>query len=304
MLPVHLVQKFMKQLSGKVFLVVYNSKEMLEFVEKLAEVSSNVEYEFNSNVEPTLKLPAIGFRDAKIFFHCVPKYAELESFLAAMKVVARLKREENVSCTVITFVSQFCPNCRASVDALNKLAVQLGIEHHIVDVSMFPDFANKYDVASVPTTYICDLRFVGVLSEDEAKMWIEEGAKQNYYEYFAEKLKNGEIEVVKDVAAKKGLGRVLAELMAHREFMVRLGAMAALESLSKDRKDIAEQAKEVIVKLLKHEDERIREDAAMMLGIIGSSEDIKHLAELAKEGGRVGMSAEEAIKIIRGKESG
>jgi len=52
MLPVHLVQKFMEQIEGRVSLVVYASQEMLEFVRKLADISDAVGYEFVEDVEP------------------------------------------------------------------------------------------------------------------------------------------------------------------------------------------------------------------------------------------------------------
>ncbi len=303
MLPLHLVQS-LRRLDRRVELVVYSSTEMLDFVKRLADATDKIVYRFVDEPEPTLKLPAIGFQSVRIFFHTVPDRLELESFLAAVKAVSRLgsNRTDAADLLAITFVSKYCPNCRATVDALNNLAIKRGIEHHVVDVGMFPEIAEKFKVTSLPTAFIGDLRFVGAMSEDEAEMWVEAALKGDYYEYFASRLMRGDIETVKEIAAKKKMGRVLAELMAHREFMVRLGAMAAIEALASENKEIADQAKEVVIELLDHEDERIREDAAMMLGIIGGRDDVEVLSKLAKKGGRVGDSAEEAIENIRGRE--
>ncbi len=304
MLPQFLIKKVLDEIKEKVNLIVYGDKEMLDFVKSLAKFSEKIEYEYVGEPERSLKLPAIGFKGLKIYFHGVPKYTELESFLATIKAVTEFKNEKNLDCFVLTFVSQFCPNCRQSVESLNKLAVKLGFEHHIVDVNYFPELAKKYDIKGVPTTYVCDMVFVGALSEKDARKWIEAGSRGDYYEYFAEKLRNGEIDIVKELAIRKKLGKTLAELMAHREFMVRLGAMAVLEEICKRDEELANQAREIIVTLLEHTDERIREDAAMMLGIIGKEEDIKYLKKLLNEEGGIKDSAEEAIENIRGRENG
>ncbi len=304
MLPQTLIKKVLDEVKGKVDLVVYGDKEMLEFVKDLSKLSEKIEYEYVNEPEKSLKIPAIGFKGYRIYFHGIPKHTELESFLATIKAVAELEKEKDLDCFVLTFVSQFCPNCRASVENLNRLAVKLGFEHHIVDVTAFPDLAKKYGIEGVPTTYICDMVFVGALSEKDARKWVESGSKGDYYDYLAEKLRNGEIEVVKELAIKRKLGSTLARLMAHREFMVRLGAMAVLEEICEENEELAKQAREVIVTLLEHPDERIREDAAMMLGMIGKSEDIEHLKKLLNEGGGIKDSAEEAIESIRGRENG
>ena len=59
--------------------------------------------------------------------------------------------------------------------------------------------------------------------------------------------------------------------------MVRLGAMIILEQLDPN---LIRDVKEDIRKLLKHKDDRIREDVAMLLGEIGGEEDISYLEEL------------------------
>jgi HEAT repeat protein len=174
----------------------------------------------------------------------------------------------------------------------------------VVDAELFSEIAEKFGIVSVPTAIIDGMKFTGAMSVQEVEKWIKAAINEDYYEYLAEKLMNGEIEEVKRVAEDRNIGEELGKLMAHREFMVRLGAMAALEALHEMKPEIAEEARKVITELLNHDDERIREDAAMMLGIIGSEKDIKNLKELIEEGGRIGDSAEEAIKNIRRKKNG
>ena len=58
--------------------------------------------------------------------------------------------------------------------------------------------------------------------------------------------------------------------------------------------------KEDIRKLLKHKDDRIREDVAMLLGEIGDEEDINYLKELMNDKNKnVVEAATEAIEKIK-----
>ncbi len=302
MLPVELVKKSLEELDGKITLTVYESTDMFEFVKKLSEISELVDAKFIESSEPALKLPAIRVGDSKIFFHAIPQYSELESFLYAMKLVAKGCHGET-DFRIITLVSKICPNCRKTVDSINTVAVRDGLEHHVVEVSTFPELAERYAVCSVPTTIIGEFRLTGAMDESEIKKWIEAANKGESYAYLLEKLTNGEIEEVIRFGMARNIGKELAMLMAHPEFMVRLGAMAAIESLNERKPETLAGAKDIIRDLLTHEDERIREDAAMMLGMIGSEEDAKYLETLRMDG-RVGESIREAIDTIRGKKCG
>lgn len=295
MLPEKTVAKVIGKLPRRVLLRVYSDRKMLEFVKKLANLSDSIEYEFLEKEEPTMNLPGIEIANAGIFFHMTPQHSELESFLLAIKL-ASTAEVRNGSARVLTFVSSFCQNCRAAVDAVNKVAIKLGLTHHVIDVSQFPEKAEKFGVSSVPTVFADKIVLRRAFTEKEFEEWIRDAMKGDYYDYIAYKLELGEIEDLKELVDK---AETLAELMAHRSFMVRLGAMALLERLSKNSK-ISRGAIEEIKRLLKHEDPRIREDAAMMLGILGDREDIQALESLVGDD-RVGESAREAIQMIREK---
>jgi thiol-disulfide isomerase/thioredoxin len=306
MIPKHTVVAILKDLRREITLIVYQDEEMKKFADEIASLSDMVCVKFLPEPEPVLGIPAIGFEGAKILFHGIPKHTELESFLTAMKMISNTPektiRQKTRETVIITFVSTFCPNCRASVDAVNSIAIKRGLEHHVVDTSYFPSLAKKYNIESVPLTIIGNFRISGAMTESEVEKWIEMHESGDYHDYFAEKLIGGEIEEVKKlVLQNRELITTLAELMSHREFIVRLGAMAAIEALHKIDPQITEAAKDVILKMMKHDDARIREDAAMMLGIIGNDEDIALLEEVAGEGGRVGDSAFEAIGNIKKK---
>ncbi|MEM0022187.1 MAG: thioredoxin family protein [Archaeoglobaceae archaeon] len=295
MLQEKTVAKVVGHLPKKVLLKVYSDKGMLEFVKKLATLSDSIEYEFLSEKESTTNLPGIEIANVGIFFHLIPQHSELESFLLAIKLASEAESTTRGSMEIVTFVSSFCQNCRIAVDAVNKVAIKLGLKHHIIDVSQFPDIAEKYGIYGVPTVFAGKIVLRRVFTDQDFETWIRGAMEGDYYEFIAYKLEIGEIEDLGELIDKT---ETLAELMAHENFFVRLGAMALLERLAKNGAKISREAREEIKRLLKHEDSRIREDAVMMLGIVGDKEDLCVLESLTSDES-VGESAKEAIQMIR-----
>ncbi|MDI3496964.1 thioredoxin family protein [Archaeoglobus sp.] len=290
------------ELKRSIRLRVFNSREIYDYLKKLFEDEEKITLEFNPNPEPRLSLPGVKIDNSEIYFHAIPKQNELESFIKAIKIVAEgVKGGSEIR--IITFVAPVCPNCRATVDSINTLARKYAIEHHVVDATMFHDFAERHGVMSVPTTFIGRMRFVGALTPSKAEKWIRDAMNRDYRDYIIEKLASGEIEDVKAIVVEEKLGELLGELMGHEEFIVRLGAMATAEALEGE-KEVVEGVKKAVRKLLTHEDARIREDAAMMLGMLGGEEDVKELENLISEGGRVADSAREAVEEIRRRDNG
>lgn len=284
-------------LPKKVRLRVYSDEKMLEFVKSLANFSDSIDYEFVREKEKSKNLPGIEIIDAKIFFHMVPQHSELESFLLAIKLASETVAFREESLQVTTFVSRFCQNCRAVVDAVNKVAIKLGLEHHVIDVSQFPDLAEKNNVYGVPTVFVGEIILRGTFTDREFEKWVEGAIEEDYYDFIAYKLERGEIEDLTKLIDKT---KTFAELIAHDNFFVRLGAMAMLEKLAKSGLKVSRETKEEIRKLLNHEDSRIREDAIMMLGILGEEEDIQVLQSFVGDE-NIGESAREAIQMIRDK---
>lgn len=290
------------ELKRSIKLKVFASEEIYDYLKNLFNDEDRIILEFDSSPDPGLSLPGVKIDDSEIYFHAVPKQNELQSFIHAIKIVAEGVKEGS-EVRIITFVTPTCPNCRATVDSINTLAQKFAIEHHTVDATMFPDFAEKYGVMSAPTTFIGKMKVVGAISLSKAEKYIRDAINGDYRDYLAEKLASGEMGDVKTLVVGEGLGELLGELMGHEEFMVRLGAMATAEAL-KGEGGVVEGVKKAVRKLLKHEDARIREDAAMMLGMLGGEEDLEVLENLISEGGRVADSAREAVEEIRGKNNG
>ncbi len=304
MIPKHTISVALKNLRREVVIVVYADEKLLKFAREISNISEKVKVEFVEEGDPLLGKGAIRVgKEGRVYFHGLPRYTELESFLTALRTSGNGEGEEceGGNIAVLTFVSTFCPNCRSSVDAINSLLSDfMCLEHHVIDIDYLPDLAESFGIESVPTVIVGDFRTTGAMSRVEAERFIAMAVERRYDLYFAEKLMRGEIEEVKSIVSKSPeLMRTLAELISHREFIVRLGAMAVIEALHKVDPRITEPARDVIRKLVRHDDVRIREDAVMMLGIIGGEEEIEILKEVAVEGGRVADSVDEAITNIR-----
>ncbi len=244
------------ELKRSVRLRVFKSREIYDYLKRLFDDEKKIVLEFDPNPEPSLSLPGIKIDNSQIYFHAIPKQNELESFINAIKIVAEGVKEGS-EIRIITFVAPICPNCKATVDSINTLARKYAIEHHVVDATMFHDFAEKHGVMSVPTAFIGKMRFVGALTLSKAEKLIRDAINGDYRDYLVEKLMKGEIEDVKAIVVEEKLGELLGELMGHEEFMVRLGAMATAEALEGEE-EVVEGVKKAVRKLLTHEDARIR----------------------------------------------
>ncbi|MEM0351141.1 MAG: thioredoxin family protein [Archaeoglobaceae archaeon] len=297
MLTEKIVKRAIGNLSRKIHLKVYGDQKMLEFVKRLSEIIP-VDYEFETEFEKEMNLPAIELKGYNLFFHAIPQYSELESFLLAIKMALEFdKKLEEKRAKVITFVSPICPNCKFLLDSMNRIALKLGLEHHVVDVTIFPETAEKAGVQGVPTVFVDKMVFRGALNERGLERLIKLGLEGDYYEYMVHKLERGEIDDLKILVDKT---ETIVELIAHENFFVRLGAMALIENLQKNGKKISRKAKEKIIRLLEHEDRRIKEDAIMMLGIVGEKEDLNLLENYLMDV-NLSESAKEAIEMIREK---
>jgi thiol-disulfide isomerase/thioredoxin len=223
---------------------------------------------------------------------------KLDSFLKTVKMLREAKQNGNLSAEIKVFVSPFCPHCAKVIENVNSLAVENpNVKVEIIDVSAYPELAEKYGITSAPTTIINDsVRLIGYISKEEVVKWIEKAEDKK--EYFVKLIKDGRLdELLDSIKDEKDLG-IVVDLLAYNDFMVRLGAMVVLEEVFKIIPSIVKAVKDKIRKLLKHDDKRIVQDVAMLLGEIGDEEDIEFLKDLVKAGGEVKLSAEEAMEEI------
>jgi len=129
------------------------------------------------------KVPALvieGDKDFGIRFYGVPSGYEFNSLLNAMENVSRgnidlagviredldkLEKEIHVQ----VFVTPNCPHCPGAVKTAQNFAIYSDkIKADMVEVSEFPELAQKYQVMSVPKVVINEkIDFVGALGDRE-----------------------------------------------------------------------------------------------------------------------------------------
>ena len=304
------VKGFLKDLKDEIEIVVVPDKDWKDFedfAKILSEVSDKISYVVEDR-EGLLAKPALilkkGDRE-NIIYHAIPVKEELEPFLKTIVMLSKGVEMEDVKdleANVIVFVMPICPHCAKVVEAVNSFAVaNPKIKSMIVDASRFVDLMQKYDVTSAPTTIINDeIRLTGYISKEELLNWLRKAKGDYKKDYFVTLLNERRLDEIKEIVTKNPEDvKVLAELLAHEEFMVRFGAMVVMEQIAKENPEIIKLAKDVIRRHLKHEDFRIREDVAMLLGSIGDESDVEFLEELLEEKGEVRDSAIEAIEEIK-----
>ncbi|HIP63619.1 MAG TPA: hypothetical protein EYH04_05930 [Archaeoglobus profundus] len=265
---------------------------------KFEDFLKNLDIKYRVEKEKLQIRPALILRknNCEIVYHALPIGTELEPFLKTLKILSNVKCEA-VNGEIMVFITPTCPICANVVEIVNKVAINKGFKSIIIDATIFPNLAQKFEITAVPTIIINGkIKVVGSINEDELINLI---SKSNYKDYIVKLLKEGRIEDVKDLAKSSEVVKILAELLAFPDFMVRLGAMVILEQL---HPNLIGYAKEEIRKLLKHKDNRIREDVAMLLGEIGDEEDISYLEELMNdEDKNVVEAAMEAIEKIKSR---
>ena len=198
--------------------------------------------------------------------------------------------ECDIDVDIKVFISPTCPSCPHVVEEVSSIPAR---RIEIIDVTEYPEMAEMYDITSVPTVLIGDVKLIGKVDRHEVLRWIECDRR----EYFAKLLRDGRIEeVIKDVKEKRD-ANLLVDLLTYKDFIVRLGSMVAIEEIAKENPEIVEGVKGRIRKLLKHDDYRIRQDTAMLLGEIGSYEDLEFIEEILRES--FDESLVEAIEEIK-----
>ncbi len=304
------VKKILKDLKDEIEIVVVPNKDWKrfeDFAKVLSDISDKVSYIVEDR-EGLLVKPALILKKGNrenIIYHAIPIKEELEPFLKTIVMLSKgveMEEVRDLDAKVIVFVTPICPHCAKVVEAVNNFAVASpNVKSMIVDASMFLDLMQKYDVTSAPTTIINDeIRLTGYVSRDVLLNWLKKAKGEYKKDYFITLLNERRLDEIKDIIAKNPEDvKVLAELLAYEEFMVRFGAMVIMEQIAKENPEIVKLAKDIIRRHLKHDDFRIREDVAMLLGSIGDESDVEFLEELLKEKGEVRDSAIEAIEEIK-----
>jgi glutaredoxin len=257
--------------------------------------------------------PSFEFEPSRILYVGVPEGIEKKLFMKTIEhlqgkdldsdVMSNAERIRNIKGVEVTvFVAPFCPHCGKVVRKLVQIsALNPAVRITIVDATQFPSLAEEFEIISVPVIFIEKIvRISGEKNLEELLDWLERYDDPEFLKDFVEKMiAEGRAKDVAQTVINLGYDEILANLIEKGDFFKRLGAMYLLEVLYERDKKAVKRAKERIKKLLNHDDFRIREDAAMILGKIGEIEDIELLEKLEEENEEVRESINEAIEEIK-----
>jgi len=162
------------------------ARQLLEEVAALSDKITFEAYDYQKDRDQVEKykidkVPALvieGEKDFGIRFYGVPSGYEFNSLLNAMENVSRgsielpgVIREDldkiNKDIHVQVFVTPTCPHCPNAVKTAQNFAMYSSrIKADMVEISEFPDLAQKYQVMSVPKIVINEkIDFVGALRD-------------------------------------------------------------------------------------------------------------------------------------------
>ncbi len=274
--------------------------------EKLRDFGAEVEV-----IEEGKPAIVVSKGNVEIVYKAVPSQMEFEPFartllkLAENEVDGKLKLE-GCRGEIKVFIAPVCPHCAQVVESVNRIAIaNPEIKVTVIDVMLYPDLIEKYEITSTPTVIIGDVKLVGAHSLEELLDWTEKAlcGKDYRVDYYVKLLEDGRIDEVKQAVEKEENLMLLADILERQELLARAGAMMILEELFRKNPEKLKGVKQRILKILEKDNPVALQDAAYILGKIGGKEDIPYLKKLLNSRDEdVRDAAEEAIEEIEERE--
>jgi len=288
------------------------SREIARFCEDLAGIAAGVQV-IRAEGDPG-DLPAIGI-GRSITFHGVPLGTELAPFLEALSGAgvtgqalseADRKRIEAVDLPALLqlFVTPQCRFCPGMVRQVLPLAAGGGTIHlAVVDSSLFPEKARSEKIQSVPTLVLDNVfRWTGTVDIQELLAMIERRDPLTLGPSSLENmLTQGDASRLAGLMLKrKTIFPAFVDLLAHRKWPVRLGAMVALEEISEKSPELAGTVAEPLWERFEAAGEPVKGDILHVLGEIGDRRYVPALQGVLDRdyGEEITEAAKEALEKI------
>jgi thiol-disulfide isomerase/thioredoxin len=197
-----------------------------------------------------------------------------------------------------------CPYCPTVLKGLIEL-VKTGAVGKLeaVNIEQHPDIARALGVRSVPWVRIGPFELEGLRSEKELRTWAEiAGTETGYASYLDELLSTGKIDrAIKLVQSNPDTIKALLLLFSNPETQLntRIGISAIIESLAGT--ELLQGIVDRLGELSRHDDPRIRGDAAHYLGLTGSGKAMAYLERLVDDDAdaNVGAVARESLDLLK-----
>ena len=195
-----------------------------------------------------------------------------------------------------------CPHCPTVLASLSELVKQGVISKlEVVNLEQKPEVAEALGVRSVPWVKIGPFELAGLHSKAELQSWAEQaGSEQGMTQYFEQLLGEGEVKrVLAMIARDHGLLHALIGLVSDADAKInaRLGAgviMEEYEGTSELLRLIPE-----LGALTRHDDARVRSDAAHYLSLTHDPSVSKYIQPLlSDEHAEVREVAEDSLAVL------
>jgi thiol-disulfide isomerase/thioredoxin len=196
-----------------------------------------------------------------------------------------------------------CPHCPTVLKGLSELVKSGAVgKLEAVNIELHPDIARALGVRSVPWVRIGPFELDGLRSEKELRTWAETaGTETGYASYLDELLSTGKIDrAIKLVQRSPEAFKALLVLFSDSETQLntRIGISAIIENLAGS--ELLQGLVDRLGELSRHDDPRIRGDAAHYLGLTGNTRAVTYLERLEDDADAdVKAVARESLEMLK-----
>ena len=186
----------------------------------------------------------------------------------------------------LLFVASQCPHCPTVLRAMAELVKNGRIRQlQVFNIEQAAEEATRHGVRSVPWIRIGPFELTGLHSEQELAQWVERTASpRGQADYLVELITHGQLaeaasHLRREPDHRAGLVMLLGD--PDTELSVRIGAGALVEELAGT--DFMPRLLPDLLPLTRHEDARIRGDAAHYLALGGDPSVVPELRRLGQD---------------------
>jgi glutaredoxin len=287
---------------------------METFLDALAGLTPHFAVKKKASEEPDA--PFIGIGSA-IRYQAVPSGRGLAPFLEAAaggaSLVSSLAPPVLASLAALNapgaftvYMASSCPHCPAVVERVLALAVAGRNQYvTVVDAMLFAEKAEADKVKSAPTVILDNhFRWLGQVEASEmVDALVHRDPSRVSARALASMLHDGEAPAVASMMQENNaVFPSFLELLVHRDWSIRLGAMVAFEYLAGMAPELAGQAAASLMERFGSFDATIQGDILHVAGESGNQNLVPHLARLAEESDLpedVRESAREALEKLQ-----
>lgn len=156
---------------------------------------------------------------------------------------------------------------------------------HIYDLHEYPEFAQQFNIRSVPFYLINGVAFNGLKSRSEIDRLLKKIDSATWLELIKQALSSGQLDAVEENIRQQIDARdAMIDLLNDSEtaLVVRIGLTAIIESLADG--DLLNAYENKFIDMVSHEDEQIAIDGMYYLSLLATTASLKMLTDISQNG--------------------